>query len=84
MISEILGYNLNHYSRLYLVPARFLHVAYLMKVEKKNVNMCEIVRLELLDNIEKLKKTKSVVFRFEFLLIHMFFQVIREFPGLPD
>lgn len=36
----------------------------------------------MLDNIEKIKKTKNAVFRFESLLTHMFFYATRKFPGL--
>lgn len=84
VINKIIGYKINHSSRLNSVPTRFLSVTYLMKTKKEKVNMYEIMRHQLLDNIEKLKKPRSVVLRFESLLIHLFFQVIRKFPSIPD
>ena len=44
--------------------------------------MCEIVEHQLLENIERLKNTKNVVFRFESLLKNLFFQAVRNFPGM--
>ena len=38
----------------------------------------------MLDNIEKLKKTRSVVFKFESLRIHLFFLVMMQFPGMTN
>ena len=75
---------MNHSSRLNSIPTRFIHVAYLMTKKRENVNICEIVRHQLLDNIEKLKKIMSVVFRFEALLTHLFFQVVRQFTSIPN
>ena len=43
ILSKIIGYKLNHVSRVNLVPTRFLHVAYAMAMERKKLNMCEIV-----------------------------------------
>ena len=50
-----------------------------MAVEKLKVNMCKIFRVQLLDNIAKLKKSKNVVFRFESLLTYLFFQETKKF-----
>ena len=69
---KMLWYKFNHRSRVNLVPTGFLHVAYVMAVQGRKLNLCEIIRLRLLDNIAKVKKTKSTVFRFESLLTHYF------------
>lgn len=75
---------MNYSSRVNSVPARFIRPTYLMIVKMEKVNMCEIVKQQLLDNIEKLKKTKNVVFVFDSLLTHLFFQLIISFLGMPD
>lgn len=38
-ISKIIGYKMNHSSRLNFVPTGFIHVAYLMTIEKEHTNM---------------------------------------------
>ena len=80
ILSKILGYKFNHGSRVKLVPAIFLHVAYVMEVQGRKIYLCEIIRLQLLDNIAKVKKMKSAIFRFESLLTHLFFYATRKFP----
>ena len=77
ILRKIIGFKLNHNSRVNFMPSGFLDTNYLMAIEKKKVNMCEIVSLQLLDNIEKLKKSKKVVSRFESLLTYLFFEAIR-------
>ena len=62
LLSKRLGYKFNHGSRVNSVPIGFLHAAYVMVVQGRKVNLCEIIRLQLLDNIAKLKKTKSTIF----------------------
>ena len=82
LLSKILGYKFNHGSRLDLVLARFLHVAYIMAMKGENVNLCDIIQTQLFDNIAMLKKSKSTIFRFESLLTHIFFYVARKFPSI--
>lgn len=57
-----------------------IHVAYLMCVDKIQVDMCEILRIQLFENLEKIKKTKNSQFRFSSLITYMFFDLIRRFP----
>ena len=59
LLTKILGYKLNHGSRVNLVPIGFIHTTYVMVVERRKVNLCDIVRVHLLDNIVKIKKAKS-------------------------
>ena len=75
MLTKILGYKLNHGLRVKFVPHGFLHAAYVMAVERRKVNLCDITRLQLLDNIVKIKKSKSALFRFESLLTDLFLYV---------
>lgn len=79
LLSKILGYKFNHGSRVNSVPTRFLHGAYVMVLEGRKFNLCEIIKLQLLGDIAKLKKTKRIVFRFEFLLTHLFLYDTRIF-----
>ena len=55
LICKILGFKDNHGSRIESILVRFLHVAYLA-VRGEEVNMCDIVRIQLLDNISRVKK----------------------------
>lgn len=71
IIGKIIGYKPNQSSRMTFVPIGFIHATYLMIVKKENVNMWKIVKQQLLDNSEKLKRTKNTVFRFESLLTHI-------------
>ena len=82
VMRKIIGYKLNHSFRLNFVIEKFLHVAYLMVIKKKRVNLYEIVRLQLIDNIEKIKRSRSIVFRFESLSTHLFFYATTQFLGM--
>lgn len=84
VLIKMLGYKLNHSSRVNLVLVGFMHVAYVMVIEIRKVNMCEIVRIYLLDNIAKIKKTKNVVFRFESLLTNILFCATNKFPKMKN
>ena len=79
MISKIFGYKFNSSSRVDSVLASFIHVAY-VAVHGEEVNLCEIVRTHLLDNISKMKASKRTIFRFGSLLTHIFFYTVRRFP----
>ena len=73
---------MNHGSRVKFVPAIFLHVSYVMVVDRRKLNLCNSIRFQQLDNIAKIKKMKSTVFRFESLLTHFFFYVTKNFFGV--
>ena len=53
-----------------------------MAIEKKKVNLCEIFKLRLLQNIEKINKSKSAIFRFVSLLIYLFYDATMQFLGM--
>ena len=53
-----------------------------MTVERRKVNLCDISRVQLLDNIAKIKKIKSAIFRFESLLTHLFFYFTKKPLGV--
>lgn len=73
---------LKHGSRVKFLVSRFLHTTYVMVIERRKVNLYDIFRVELFDNIAKIKKTKSALFRFESLLTHLLFYVTRKFLGV--
>ena len=81
VISKILGYKCNSSSRVDSVPVRFIHMAY-VAVNGEEVNLCEIVHTQLLDNISKMKTSRRTIFRFGSLLMHIFFYVARRFPSI--
>ena len=82
LLSKILGYKFNHRSKIDLVPSRFLHVAYVIAMKGENINIYDIIWTQLLDNIVNLKKKKSTIFKFESLLTHIFFYVVKKFLGI--
>ena len=63
VISKFIGYKMNYSSRINYVPVGFIHAAYLMALKKDKVSMCENVKQKLLDNFQRLKRTKNAVFR---------------------
>ena len=83
LIRKILGYKLNHGSRVDSVLEGFIHTSYFV-LRGKEVNLCDIVRTQLLDNISKIKKTKSMVFTLESLLMHIFFYATKIFLGISN
>lgn len=62
------------------MAAGMVHTTYLMCVEKVQVDKCEILRIHLFENLEKIKKTKNSQFRFSSLITYMLFQLLRRFP----
>ena len=82
LLNKILGYKFNHGSRIDSVLTRFLRASYLMVVKGKKFNLCDIIQTQLLDNISKIKKSKSIVFKFESLLTHIFFYPAKKFLGI--
>lgn len=64
------------------LSAGFIYAAYKIVVDKEQVNLCEILIIQLIENLEKIKKIKNGVFRFESLFCHIFFYVLRRFPFL--
>lgn len=77
VLRKIARYKLNHSYRVNSVLVGFLHVVYVMVVEKNKVSMCEIIRVKLLESLAKLKKTKNVFFRFESLLTQLSFHATK-------
>ena len=65
LISREICYKMNYNSRLNFVHVGFIHVAYVMNVEKEKVNMCEIFKHQLIDNIDRIMKGKYTPFIFE-------------------
>ena len=51
-------------------------------VNREEVNLCEIVCTQLLDNITMMKTLRRTIFRFGSLLKHIFFYVARRFLGI--
>ena len=80
-MSKILGYKFNHSSRVDSVLAGFIHTTY-VAVHEEEVNLCEIVHTQLLDNISKMKASRRTIFRFGSLLTHIFFYGARRFLGI--
>ena len=81
VISKILGYKFNNSSSVDSIPAGFIHTTY-VAVHGEEVNLCEIVHTQLLENITKMKTTKRTVFRFGYLLMNIFFYAAKKFLGI--
>ena len=43
LLTNILGYKVNYASRVNSIPTRFLHGAYVMVVEIRKLNLCDII-----------------------------------------
>ena len=46
------------------------------------MKLSEILRVQLIENLEKIKRTKNGAFIFQSLINHIFFHVLKRFPFL--
>ena len=76
LISEMKDYKMNYNPRVNCVSTRLINATYMMSLGYENLNMSEVPRQHLVDNIDRNNKSKGVVFRFESLLTHLIFQVL--------
>ena len=63
-LSRIIAYSICGSSKIDGRLARFIYATYKLWIEKEQVNLSEIMRMKLLENLEKIKRTKNGVFRF--------------------
>ena len=82
VLAMILGYKMNHSSRLDCVNGGLILMAYRMAKENIKYNVCEVLRLQLLENLRQIKQTKGKSFRFSSLVLYMFFHITHQFPKL--
>lgn len=59
--SRIIAYSICASSKIDELLAKFIYAAYKICVEKEKVNLSEILRMRLLENLEKIKRTKNLV-----------------------
>ena len=81
-LSRIIAYSVCASSKIEELSARFIYTTYKMCVKKEKVNLSDILRMQLLEKLEKIKRTKNGVFRFQSLINHIFFHVLKRFPYL--
>ena len=53
-----------------------------MCIDEVEVNLCEIIRQQLVENLERTKKNKYETFRFGSLITYPFFHVMKRFPNM--
>ena len=82
LLSRIVAYSICASSKNDELSSRFIYVSYKIYVDKELVKLSEILRMQLLENLEKIKRTKNGVFRFQSLINHIFFHVLDIFPYL--
>ena len=63
-LSRIIVYSVCISLKIDELSAGFIYAAYKICVENEQVNLSEIMRMQLLENLEKIKRTKNGVFRF--------------------
>ena len=49
-------------------------------VEKGKINLKEIIWMQILEKLEKIKRTKNDLFGFQSLINHILFHVLKRFP----
>ena len=64
LLSRIIAYSICASSKIDDLLARFLYIAYKICVDKEQVSLSEIIRMQLLESLEKIKRTKNGVFIF--------------------
>lgn len=79
-LSRIIAYSICASSKIDELSAKFIYVAYKICVEKEKVNLSKILRMKLIENLEKIKRTKNGVFRFYSLINYIFFHVLKRIP----
>lgn len=82
VLSMILGYRMNHSSRIDCVNGRLILMAYKMAKDNMNYNVCEVLRVHLLENLKQIKQAKGKTFRFGSLILYLFFHITHKFPRL--
>lgn len=82
LLSRIIAYSICVRSKIDELSTKFIYATYKICVEKEQVNLSEILRMQLLEKLEKIKRTKNGVFRFQSLINHIFFHVLKIFPYL--
>ena len=78
-LGRIIAYLVCSSSKIDELSVGFIYASYKICVEKKKVNLSEILRMPLLENLEKIKRTKNGVFRFRSLINQIFFHVLNKF-----
>ena len=63
-LSRIITYSICASSRIDELSVKFIYTTYKICIEKEQVNLNQIMRMQLLENLEKIKRTKNGVFRF--------------------
>lgn len=81
-LSRIITYSICASSKIDELLVGFIYETYKICVEKEQVNLSEILRMQLLENLEKIKRTKNGVFTFQSLINHILFHVLKRFPYL--
>ena len=79
-LSRIIAYLVCTNSKIDELLVGFIYTAYKICVEKEQVNLSEILRVQLLENLEKIKRTKNGIFKFQSPINHIFFHVLKIFP----
>ena len=81
-LSRIIAYSICASSKSDEFSTSFIYAAYKIYIEKEQVQLSEILRVQLLENLEKIRRTKNGVFRFQSLINHIFFHILKRFPFL--
>ena len=61
-LSKIIAYSICASSKIDEILVGFIYVAYKICIEKEQVNLSQILRMQLLENLGKIKRTKRMVF----------------------
>lgn len=82
LIAKILGYKMHYSSRLNSISTEIILMTYKMVCEGERYNLCEVLRLQLLENLKQIKRDKENPFRFSSLIVHIFFHLAHKFLGM--
>lgn len=80
LASMIIGYKIYHSSRFFYLSGTVIYAAYEMIKQNVDYDLCEVLRGKLLENLKKIKKDKKNVFKFENLLVYLYFYFLDEVP----
>lgn len=71
--SMVIGYKIYYSSRMNSIPATTIHTTYWMVKENVDYDLAEVLRSQLMANLEFVEKDKKLRFKFSYLILGLFF-----------
>lgn len=80
--SMVIGYKVGHTNRLNFVSSSCIHSAHEMIINNAKIDICEWLKDELIENLDKIKGDKKGTFKFGNMLACLMLYFSKEIPGM--